>query len=154
LGCIGTASVSAEVSLPLRNVVSGRLARIFKYERINQRCPADDFFKEIEKPMRKRFFGQCDALTKQGAGYVNHQRFCPLHGDGKPLWEFKEHDHRLYCIRAPVGTERIDVVLLSGWTKDKRGKTEREDREIERAKSLYYEFLNEFPGGIHEPLGA
>jgi hypothetical protein len=37
---------------------------------------------------------------------------------------------------------------LNGWVKDKDGRTEREDREIEKAKSLYEEFLNEYPGGI------
>lgn len=100
----------------------------------------------IEKPMRNRFLGQCAALTRD-PNYVNQQRFHPLHGDGKPLWELKEHDHRLYCVRIPVGAGRIDLVLLNGWIKDKNGRTEREDREIEKAKKLYKEFLTEYPGG-------
>jgi hypothetical protein len=98
--------------------------------------------------MRERFDGQCRALTITGASYANQQRFHPLHGEGKPLWELKEHDHRLYSVRTPVGADRIDLVLLNGWIKDKKGKTEKEDREIEKAKSLYAEFLKEYPGGI------
>ncbi len=89
------------------------------------------------------------ALTKDGGGasYENHQRFCPLHGAGKPLWEFKEHDHRLYCARLPRPEGRMDVVLFNGWIKDKRGKTDKEAREIEKAIGLHSEFLAEYPGG-------
>jgi hypothetical protein len=97
--------------------------------------------------MRKKFEGQCDVLMKQGAEYANHQRFRPLHGAGKPLWELKEHDHRLYCARVCVGPENIDLILFNGWAKDKQGKTRREDREIEKAQLLYGEFLKEYPGG-------
>ena len=98
--------------------------------------------------MRKRFDGQMVALTKDGgAEYENHQRFRPLHGNGKPLWEFKEHDHRLYCARYPRCLGKVDIVLFNGWIKDKEGRTDREDREIERAKLLYNEFLAEYPGG-------
>ena len=96
--------------------------------------------------MRSRFLGQCGALTKT-ANYENYERFRPLHGDGKPLWELKEHDHRLYCVRIPVGSGQVNLVLLSGWIKDKQGKTDRERREIEKAKNLYEEFLKEYPGG-------
>jgi hypothetical protein len=39
------------------------------------------------------------------------------------------------------------VVLLNGWIKEKKGKTEKEDREIAKAKSLCQEFLDEYPGG-------
>src|SRR5260370_26122513 len=95
--------------------------------------------------MRNRFLGQCGALTKD-ASYVNQQRLHPLRDPGKPLWEFKEFDHRLYCIRISVGADKIDVVLLNGWVKDKKGRTEREDREIRKAKSLYEEFLDEYSG--------
>jgi hypothetical protein len=82
------------------------------------------------------------------AGYCNHERFRPLRGRGKPLWEFKEHDHRMYCHRQVVQkTQIIHVVLLNGWIKEKKGKTEKEDREIAKAKSLCQEFLDEYPGG-------
>jgi len=97
--------------------------------------------------MQRRFAGQFDCLTKTGAKYCNQQRFWPLHGEGKPLWEFKEADHRLYCIRI-VNKNNIIAVLLNGWVKDKRGKSREEAREIEKAKSLYEEFQREFPGGI------
>ena len=139
------------MSLPLREHLAGKLARVFSYERrINQRCPSDDFLlHKIEKRMQKRFKGQIDALTKDGGGveYENQQRFHPLHGKGKPLWEFKEHDHRMYCARLPRTAGRMDVVLFNGWIKDKDGKSEREDREIEKAIDLYKEFLAEYPGG-------
>ena len=99
--------------------------------------------------MRNRFRGQLDALTKDGGGteYENYQRFRALRDAGKPLWEFKEHDHRLYCARLPRGGGKMDIVLLSGWIKDKQGKTEKEVRQVERAISLYNEFLAEYPGG-------
>jgi hypothetical protein len=96
--------------------------------------------------MLKRFNGQFDALTKTGADYCNHQRFRPLTGKGKPLWEFKEHDHRLYCFRRILRANLILVVLFNGWIKDKEGKTDREKREIEKAIDLYTEFSEEFPG--------
>ena len=93
--------------------------------------------------MQRKFAGQFDALSKLGASYENQQRFCPLHGKGKPLWEFKEHDHRLYCSRSIVDQTRLEIVLLSGWVKDKEGKTDREDREIERALDYKQELENE-----------
>jgi hypothetical protein len=100
--------------------------------------------------MSKKFAGQFDALTKQGQGasYCNYQRFRPLSGRGKPLWEFKEHDHRLYCFRR-VGQQNTTVVLVlfNGWAKQKTGKTKKEHREIECAMEVYAEFMNEFPGG-------
>ena len=110
---------------------------------INDRCPAEEFLNALEAKMRKRFMGQFDAVTKQGSGYCNEQRFTPLHGDGKPLWEFKEFDHRLYCRRTVVPPRSITVVLLSGWIKQKKGKSKQEDREIKHAKDLYMELQNE-----------
>ena len=97
--------------------------------------------------MRKRFYGQLDALTKLGASYVNQQRFTPLHNQGKPLWEFKEHDHRLYCVRIPKQATTLEIVLFSGWVKQKSGKTGKEDRAIEHAKTVYEEFMKEYQGG-------
>jgi hypothetical protein len=93
--------------------------------------------------MRKKFAGQFDALSKQGSLYENHQRFRPLHGKGKPLWEFKEFDHRIYCNRSVVEQTKVEIVLLSGWVKDKAGKTGKEDREIEKALGLLGEMRNE-----------
>lgn len=88
-----------------------------------------------------------------GARYNNQQRFWSLSGNGKPLWEFKEHDHRLYCARLVKG-EKIIVVLFNGWIKDKPGKTERETREIQKALDLYKEFNCEFHGGSYDVLDA
>ena len=87
--------------------------------------------------------GSFDALTKQGSSYQNSQRFKPLQGAGKPLWEFKEHGERIYCVREVTGAD-AKVVLLNGWTKDKEGRgTREEDREIARAQSLYDEYQQE-----------
>ena len=99
--------------------------------------------------MRRKFAGQFDAITKTGALYENYQRFRPLRGHGKPLWEFKEFDHRLYCSRKVIQNLQgaVNLVLFNGWVKEKKGKTQKEEREIDKALSLYDEFLNEFPGG-------
>ena len=87
--------------------------------------------------------GQFDAITKQGSTYCNGQRFTPLHGAGKPLWEFKEFDHRLYCSRKVIPPNSVFIVLLSGWVKQKKGRTSKEDREIKHAMELYHEFVEE-----------
>lgn len=97
--------------------------------------------------MEKKFKGSFDALIKMGAAYQNQERFRALHGEGKPLWEFKEFDHRLYCYRHQDKNNVLLVVLLTGWVKQKKGKTDIEGREITRAQNLYCEFLNEYPGG-------
>jgi hypothetical protein len=120
---------------------------VFKYVRLNERCPADGFLGDIQKPMAKRFKGQFDALTKIGEKFCNQQRFWPLRDHGKPLWEFKEHDHRLYCVRKISRNGSMTIVLLNGWIKGKEGKTDKEAREIDKALTLYNEFLVEFPGG-------
>jgi hypothetical protein len=84
----------------------------------------------------------------RGADYCNYERFRSLTGNGKPLWEFKEHDHRMYCYRQVAqGSNAVTIILFNGWVKEKRGKTERENREIEKATGLYQEFLDESPGG-------
>ena len=139
-----------EVRLPVRAYLHGKLARVFEYVRpVNQRCPSADFLvKGVEKKMRDRFKGQLDSMAKNcGAEYENQQRFRSLHNKGKPLWELKEHDHRLYCARLLRGAGSMDIVLFNGWKKDKDGRSDREDREIEKAISIYNEFLEEYPGG-------
>ena len=98
--------------------------------------------------MVKRFDGQFHALTILGADYCNYERFKNLAGEGKPLWEFKEHAHRWYCLRQVAqGCKVVTIILFNGWVKEKRGKTDKENREIEKAKALYQEFLVESPGG-------
>lgn len=98
--------------------------------------------------MANKFKGPFDAIMKTGADYCNDVRFKRLGGLGKPLWEFKEHDHRLFCHRQVVqGTKFVQIVLLSGWVKQQKGKTQEEQREVEKAKRLYEEFLGEYPGG-------
>jgi hypothetical protein len=123
------------------------LARIVKYVRANGDCPADEFLCGVGQKAFKRVAGQFDVLTKIGADYCNHERFHPLHGYGKPLWEFKEFDLRLYCSRRVIPPKTIEIVLFSGWVKQKRGKTKKEDRQITRAVALYNEFVVENQGG-------
>ncbi len=93
--------------------------------------------------MRDKFEGPFAAVTKQGAAFCNPQRFKPL--KTKPLWEFKEHDHRIYCYRKQQGT-RVDIVLFNGWVKDKPGKTGKEEREIGTALALFGEYTDEILG--------
>ena len=84
-----------------------------------------------------------------GARYYNSQRFKALTGNGKPLWEFKEHDHRLYCERSVDG-ENVSVVLLNGWIKDKKGKSKRERNEVATAQTLLGECIAERKGRRNE----
>lgn len=126
----------------------GPRGQVAVFVRAGGRSPARDFLsKECQKPMRKKFHGTFGALVRMGADLVNDERFKPLKGPGKPLWEFKEHDHRLYCARNQTG-QNVDVVLLAGWIKDKKGKARQEAREVERAISLYVEYVRE--AGNHE----
>ena len=133
--------------LPVRPRVIGAAARIYDFVRANDRCPCVDFLKDLEAQTLKKYKGSFDALSKLGPDYYNPQRFKPLIGAGKPLWEFKEFDNRLYCFRTVKQTNTVDVVLLSGWVKDKKGRTEREVREVQSAQGLLNEFMQEFPGG-------
>ncbi|MFL6199143.1 MAG: hypothetical protein ACJ76J_08205 [Thermoanaerobaculia bacterium] len=92
--------------------------------------------------MSNKFRGAFHALTVQGKDYVNDQRFKPLTKKGKPLWEFKEHDHRLYCARIVRGNA-VEIVLLHGWSKDKKGPSKEEDQQVATAMALYEEYLAE-----------
>lgn len=92
--------------------------------------------------MLKKFKGSFHALTLMGSDYVNDQRFKPLTGKGKPLWEFKEFDHRLYCVRTVFG-DSVEIVLLNGWSKYKKGKSREEPSQVDRALLLYEEYLAE-----------
>lgn len=118
------------------------MARIYRFRRRNHRCPAQDFLKGLNQEMAKKFKGAFHALTIMGSEYVNSQRFKPLTGKGKPLWEFKEFDHRLYCVRIVTGSI-VDIVLLNGWSKDKGGKGKEEPEHIDRAILLYEEYMAE-----------
>lgn len=93
--------------------------------------------------MANKFRGAFHALTVQGKEYVNDQRFKPLTKKaGKPLWEFKEHDHRLYCARIVRGSA-VEIILLHGWSKDKKGPSKEEDQQVATAMTLYEEYLAE-----------
>jgi hypothetical protein len=107
----------------------------------------------MQDRMRQRFKGQFHSLSGTGSKYVNQERFWPLRNEGKPLWEFKEHDHRLYCCRV-LKEQQMIVVLFNGWVKDKEGKAKQEKREIQKALDLYAEFIEEFNGGGYDVLDA
>lgn len=92
--------------------------------------------------MKKKFQGAFRAIGIMGSSCHHGQRFKPLKGKGDPLWEFKEHDHRLYCVRNVNGSF-VEVILLSGWSKDKEGKSKEESVQIESAMLLYQEYLEE-----------
>lgn len=126
----------------------GPYGRVYEFTRASGRCPSSDFLDGLERRDRKKFEGSFDALTKVGPTYYNEQRFKALIGDGKPLWVFKEHDHRLYCHRqTDASNTRVDVVLLDGWTKDKEGRNKQELHKVQAAQGLLREFLTEFHGG-------
>ena len=134
--------------MPLQEVVAGELGRIDRFVKTTGRSPALVFLDGMERKMLNRFNGSFDVLKKMGSAYENQQRFTPLSGNGKPLWEFKEGDHRLYCARKQdPGTKFVRVVLLNGWVKDKAGKAKEEAREIEKAKDLLGEWEGEVPNG-------
>jgi hypothetical protein len=121
---------------------------VFRFLRDSGRCPSSDFLSDLTAQTEKKFKGSFDALSKVGASYHNHERFRPLTKEGgKPLWEFKEFDHRLYCFRLQTSATLVDVVLLNGWTKDKAGRSKEEDHKIKSAQTLLAEFLAEYPGG-------
>jgi hypothetical protein len=85
--------------------------------------------------------GAFDAVSKHGTDIpANHQRYKPLGGKGKPLWEFKEHHSRIYCERLVIAENKVLITLFNGWSKDKEGRTNREDTEITKAQTLYLEF--------------
>lgn len=108
--------------MPLRQVAFGKQGTVAEYVRSGGRCPARVFLDWCQKPMRDKFDDAFVALVRMGASYVNQERFWLLHGHGKPLWEFKEHHHRLYCAREQVGPA-VRVILLHGWKKQKEGGT-------------------------------
>jgi hypothetical protein len=122
------------------------------YVRPTGRCPGKDFLQEdCQQGFRKKFVdGQFQTIVHQlGAKYVNDYRFAPLHGDGKPLWEFKHKDHRLYCLRMVSADDKVEIVLFNGWIKDKkakRGQSREEGERISTAKMLLGEFWAEPKG--------
>ena len=130
--------------------IASRAIQIFRtgqrvlFVRRGGRCPSREFLDDCQKPQRKKFDGSFDTLIRMGAPYHNEQRFKALTGKGKPLWEFKEHDHRIYCRRVVRGTA-VDVVLLRGWVKDKT-KGKQENAEIEKALNLLKELDSERDG--------
>ena len=77
--------------------------KVFLFVRDNRRIPAQAFLKELTVADRRKFQGNFRTFVEVGKGYSNRERFTNLHGKGKPLWEFKEHDHRIYCVRRVVG---------------------------------------------------
>jgi hypothetical protein len=93
---------------------------------------------------KRKFDGSFDALTQMGAKYYVSQRFKALSGNGKPLWEFKEHGLRLFCHIERTG-DFVMAVLLNGWDKQKKkkkGQDKEENAQIETAHRLRQEYLD------------
>jgi hypothetical protein len=66
--------------------------------------------------------GAFDSIVKNGTDIpALPQRYKPLTGDGKPLWEFKEHGDRIYCERLIVNGNKVLITLFNGWSKGKEG---------------------------------
>ncbi|MCC6653075.1 MAG: hypothetical protein IT348_18120 [Candidatus Eisenbacteria bacterium] len=133
--------------MSLEQVADGPKGRVLSFVRSNGRSPARDFLSGCDRKMRSKLDGSFGGLTSMGEKYYNEQRFKPLKDKGKGLWEFKEHDHRLYCLRKVSGG-RVTAVLLNGWVKDKAGRSREEDREIARAQGYLKELLTEDGGRI------
>ena len=108
--------------------------KVLLFQRSNGRMPVQSFLDGLTPGDRRKFQGNFMVFVDMGKEHENPQRLKPLRGKGKPLWEFKEHDHRIYCYRRIVG-ECAYAVLLFGWTKDKGGIHNEETRSIERAQS-------------------
>lgn len=118
---------------------------MLSFRRSNGRSPVADFLSSLDKPSRNKLKGEFMAVTIKGRSHENHQRFRALKDKGKPLWEFKEFDHRVYCCRICTG-EKVECILLFGWTKQKSGKSREEDAAIASAKRLYDEYQLEKTG--------
>lgn len=118
------------------------MGTVFRYRRPNGRCPSADFLDNLDKGSLKKLKGEFGAVAMLGRKHENHQRFRALTGPGKPLWEFKEFDHRVYCSRECNGEAAV-VVLLYGWTKQKSGRHREEDTHIQNALRLYEEYQSE-----------
>jgi hypothetical protein len=128
------------VQLALELVVKDKLGQVWRYIRPNGKCPASEFLnEECEEKIRKRFKDSFGAAVQLGSDYMIHERFHPLHDDGRPLWEFKEHKHRLFCQRTVTG-KSINIILFNGWKKDKDGRGKKEEEaQIQRAQNLLNE---------------
>jgi hypothetical protein len=114
---------------------------VWRYRLANGRCLAKEFLDAIEKSMQDKFEGQFKAVSAIGRSYYNRERFKPLQDKGKPLWEFKQFDHRLYCCRECKG-EWVKIILLYGCVKQKSGKTKSENAEIATAMRIFEEYEN------------
>lgn len=123
----------------LEIVESGPKGMVVAYVRPNDRSPAQDFLSETPPHLLSRFRRVFAQFGQEGWSTASQLSFKPLNGNGKGIWTFKEHDHRLMCFRGPDQGSRETVVLLSGWVKDKdaglAGSNE-ERREIEKALTL------------------
>jgi hypothetical protein len=100
--------------------MTGQKARILVFVTAAGRCPAADFLKEAPRHLRKRFMRAFGLLVREGLSTATSVRqFKPLSNGGTGLWSWKEHDQRLYAFRGRNAGDRVQFVLLCGWTKDK-----------------------------------
>jgi hypothetical protein len=116
----------------------GERGTVLLFHRGANTSPAGEFLKGLQAPDRRKFESSFGAVSEVGAEYRNRERFTRLRDSGSPLWEFKEHEHRLYCIRRQV-RDHVYVVLLDSGKKAKTGKSRLESRAIEHAQTLRQE---------------
>lgn len=139
------------IELLLLEVWTGPKGQVLSYVRPTGRCPAAHFLESIcPAEVRAKFEGTFAAVTKMGDRLHFHERFTLLRGNGKPLWEFKQHAHRLYCLRIVTNSAgSVKIILLSGWKKDKAGKGRNEEgEEIKKAQRLREEYEKRVTGGV------
>lgn len=131
--------------MALKKLTGGPGATVLLLLDQRNRSAAEDFLDGLQESHRRKFHGNFGTLLELGLQYTrNPQRFKAI---DNPLWEFKEHDHRLYCLRKPEG-KHVYVVLLRGWTKDKRGR--QEAREIALARSYLDVAEDALNGWLHQ----
>ncbi|NMC34513.1 MAG: hypothetical protein GYA36_18990 [Veillonellaceae bacterium] len=130
----------------LELVRDGNKGRVVVYVRPNGRSPGKEFLESAYRHLKKRFERAFDLFSRQGMSTASQRLFKPLNGEGKGLWTFKEHDHRLFCFRGPDWFGKSQIVLLGGWVKDKDSTVSggvEERREIGKAQVLKQECLKE-----------
>jgi hypothetical protein len=139
--------------VPLRQLVRGEFGVVYAFIRPNGRCPACDFLQSLTVNLQNKFNGLFDAFVKQGAVFENYIEFKLLHGKGKPLWEFKQHEPRIYTVRERFGERFAIAVLLDGWVKGKSGKGKEEKTRIASAITLYHDEYLKVDTGIGDENG-
>jgi predicted DNA-binding transcriptional regulator AlpA len=101
-------------------VHEGPRGRVVAYERPNGRCPAYSFLRATPANLLQRFQRSFVRFADSGYAIAANNVFKPNTEEGRGIWSWKEHDHRLLSFRAPdLASGKQVNVLLTGWVKDK-----------------------------------